>query len=391
MERQPVYSHLSASSLEPTSMPEMGVRSKYAARVVKRMSHVSRASGRQDLSVDSLSHRDVVVRRSEKGVKRWDCKTSPVADPSVSFVIPLFNTGKSLPRLLAAFETLDLDESWELILVDDGSADGTAQKAAQMIRHFQRPVTLVELARNFGEHAAVLQGYRHALGEYIINLDDDLQNPVTEAVKLLRHLQQSGAEVVYSYYETKKHHWFRNIGSRVLNRLASWLLGKPQDLYLSSFRALRRSLVERVVTYHGPYPYIDGLILGATNRIERLQVMHSPRVSGQSGYTVRKIMRLVMSVLFDFSIMPLRIASVLGLTLCFIGIVVLGSVLTEILIFGQRQVGWGSLMGALAVFSGAQLLMLGIIGEYLGRAFLTVSGKPQTLVRAVVVHSGSLP
>jgi len=369
----------------------MGVRSKPAAQVVKRMAHSSRASGRQDLSVDSLSDRDVVVRRSQKGVKRRDCRTSHIADPSVSFVIPLFNTGKGLPRLLAAFETLDLDESWELILVDDGSADGTAKKAAQMIRHIQRPVTLVELARNFGEHAAVLQGYRQARGEYIINLDDDLQNPVTEAVKLLRHLQRSGAEVVYSYYETKKHHWFRNIGSRVLNRLASWLLGKPQDLYLSSFRALRRSLVERVVTYHGPYPYIDGLILGATNRIERLQVMHSPRVSGQSGYTVRKIMRLVMSVLFDFSIMPLRIASVLGLTLCFIGIMVLGSVLTEILIFGQRQVGWGSLMGALAVFSGAQLLMLGIIGEYLGRAFLTISGKPQTLVRGVTVHRGGLP
>ena len=391
MERQPVYSHLSASSLEPTSRPEMGVRSKPAARVVKRMAQTSRASGRQDLSVDSLSHRDVMVRRRQKEVRQCEYGAGKVADPSVSFVVPLFNTGEGLPRLLAAFETLDLDESWELILVDDGSTDGSAQKAAQMIRHIKRPITLVELARNFGEHAAVLQGYRHARGEYVINLDDDLQNPVTEAVKLLRHLQQSGAEVVYSYYETKKHHWFRNIGSRLINRLATWLLGKPQDLYLSSFRALRRCLVDRVVTYHGPYPYIDGLILGATNRIERLQVMHSSRVSGQSGYTLRKIIRLAMSVLFDFSVMPLRIASVLGVTLCFIGIVVLGSVLTEILIFGQRQVGWGSLMGALAVFSGAQLLMLGIIGEYLGRAFLTVSGKPQTLVRVVTVHRGGLP
>ena len=331
-----------------------------------------------------------MVRRCQKEVKPCEYGASPIADPSVSFVIPLFNTGKGLPRLLAAFESLELDESWELILVDDGSTDGSAQKAAQMIRLIKKPITLVELARNFGEHAAVLQGYRHARGEYVINLDDDLQNPVTEAVKLLKHLQQSEVEVVYSYYVNKKHHWFRNIGSRLINRLASWLLDKPQDLYLSSFRALRRSLVERVVTYHGPYPYIDGLILGATNRIERLQVMHSPRVSGQSGYTLRKIIRLAMSVLFDFSVMPLRIASVLGLTLCFIGIVVLGSVLTEILIFGQRQVGWGSLMGALAVFSGAQLLMLGIIGEYLGRAFLTVSGKPQTLVRTVTVHRGGL-
>lgn len=326
-----------------------------------------------------------MVRRSQKG---W-LRRGQVAEPVVSFVIPLFNTGAGLPRLIAAFEALELDDSWELVLVDDGSADGTARLAAQMMSRITAPVILVELARNFGEHAAVLEGCRHAHGQCVISLDDDLQNPVEEAVKLLRHLQQTGAEVVYSCYENKQHHWFRNIGSRFVNRLASWLLGKPQDLYLSSFRALRRSLVDRIITYRGPYPYIDGLILGATNQIERLQVKHVPRASGQSGYTLRKLIRLVMSVLFDFSIMPLRIASVLGLALCAIGMLVLGSVLVEMLLVGQRQAGWGSLMGALAVFSGAQLMMLGIIGEYLGRAFLTVSGKPQSLVRIVTQHGGA--
>ncbi len=313
------------------------------------------------------------------------------AAPVVSFVIPLFNTGDGLPRLIAAFAALELEDVWELVLVDDGSADGTARLAAQMIRQIKAPVILVELARNFGEHAAVLEGCRHSHGEYVISLDDDLQNPVAEALKLLRHLQQTGAEVVYSCYENKQHHWFRNVGSRFVNSLASWLLGKPQDLYLSSFRALRRSLVDRIISYRGPYPYIDGLILGATNRIERLQVQHVPRALGQSGYTLRKLIRLVMSVLFDFSVMPLRIASVLGLALCGTGMVVLGSVVLEMLLVGQRQAGWGSLMGALAVFSGAQLLMLGIIGEYIGRAFLTVSGKPQALVRTVTIYGGSKP
>ncbi|MCX6847328.1 MAG: glycosyltransferase family 2 protein [Verrucomicrobia bacterium] len=306
--------------------------------------------------------------------------------PELSFVVPLYNTGEGLHRLLDAFRALSLPETWELVLVDDGSVDGSAAAARRAVADFPAPVTVVELARNFGEHAAVLEGYRNARGKFVVNLDDDLQNPPDEAVKLLRHLRESGAEVVYSRYAEKKHPWARNIASRVANCCATFLLGKPQDLYLSSFRALRRELVERIVVYRGPYPYVDGLILGATNRIASLEVEHVERQGGQSGYTLRKLIRLAMSLLFDFSVMPLRIASVLGVLLCALGALILAEVVLETLFVGQRQIGWGSLMGALAVFSGAQLLMLGLIGEYVGRAFLTVSGKPQTLVRTLTSH-----
>ncbi|MBN8421283.1 MAG: glycosyltransferase family 2 protein [Verrucomicrobia bacterium] len=306
--------------------------------------------------------------------------------PQISFVVPLYNTGEGLQRLLAAFRGLSLPESWELVLVDDGSLDGTAAAARLAVADFPAPVTVVELARNFGEHAAVLEGYRHARGEFVVNLDDDLQNPPGEAVKLVRHLRDSGAEVVYSRYAEKKHHWARNVASSLANFSATFLLGKPRDLYLSSFRALRRELVARIVGYRGPFPYVDGLILGATNRIATLEVAHVERQGGQSGYTLRKLVRLALSLLFDFSVMPLRIASVLGVLLCALGALILAEVLLETLLVGQRQVGWGSLMGALAVFSGAQLLMLGLIGEYVGRAFLTVSGKPQSLVRSLTTH-----
>lgn len=306
--------------------------------------------------------------------------------PEVSFVVPLHNTGDSLPRLLEAFRTMQINESWELVLVDDGSTDGTAACAGKLLHDFPAPVMLVELARNFGEHAAVLEAYRRSRGRWVVNLDDDLQNPVSEALKLLKHLRESDAEVVYSYYASKRHHWLRNAASWLANRCATLLLGKPRDLYPSSFRALRRELIERIVIYRGPYPYIDGLILGATNRIERLQVEHAERVNGKSGYTPRKLMRLALSLLFDFSVMPLRMASVLGIALCGLGTIILAEVLIETIFVGQRQIGWGSLMGALAVFSGAQLLMLGIIGEYVGRAFMTVSGKPQSLVRSITTH-----
>ncbi|MDP1586552.1 MAG: glycosyltransferase [Prosthecobacter sp.] len=306
----------------------------------------------------------------------------------VSFVVPLHNTGEALYLLLDAFRTLKLEASWELVLVDDGSTDGTFAAAKRLLSDFPVPVILVELARNFGEHAAVLEAYRRSRGRFVVNLDDDLQNPLAEALKLLAHLRESDAEVVYSYYAEKKHSRPRNLCSRLANLCATFLLGKPRDLYLSSFRALRRELIERITAYRGPYPYIDGLILGATNRISRLEVAHAERAHGRSGYTPRKLARLALSLLFDFSVMPLRLASVLGLALCAFGAVILAEVVLETLLVGQRQIGWGSLMGALAVFSGAQLLMLGIIGEYVGRAFLTVSGKPQSLVRTLICHEG---
>ncbi|MDB6138524.1 MAG: hypothetical protein JWO94_1596 [Verrucomicrobiaceae bacterium] len=306
--------------------------------------------------------------------------------PLTSFVIPLFNTGGSLPLLVEEFRTLTLEGGWELVLVDDGSTDGTCERALLALQQLPAKVTLVELARNFGEHAAVLEGYRHACGRYVVNLDDDLQNPVGEAVKLVAHLRATDAEVVYSQYEEKRHHWVRNLGSRLANALATVLLDKPAHLYLSSFRALRRELVLRIVTYRGPYPYIDGLIVGATNRIGRLKVVHAPRAIGSSTYTLRKLAQLMFNMLFDFSNMPLRIATLLGCVLCLLGMVMLGDALVETLVVGRVQAGWGSLMAVITVFSGAQLVILGIIGEYVGRAFLTVSGKPQSLVRSVTIH-----
>lgn len=308
--------------------------------------------------------------------------------PEFSFVIPLHNTGEMLRPLLGAFraEAMTLRDTWELVLVDDGSTDGTFAEARRLVADFPAPVVLVELARNYGEHAAVLEGWRRSTGRFVVNLDDDLQNPVSEARRLLEHLRASDAEVAYTFYEEKKHAWWRNAGSRVANACATFLLGKPRELYLSSFRAVKRELIERVASHRSPFPYLDGLILGATNRFTRLKVTHEPRAGGESGYTLRKLVRLACGLLFGFSVMPLRIASVLGVVLCAGGVLLLGAVAAELLFVESRQAGWPSLMGALAIFSGAQLLMLGIIGEYVGRAFLTVAGRPQSLVREIITN-----
>ena len=306
--------------------------------------------------------------------------------PEVSFVVPLYNTGEALERLLGAFRDLKWEVPFELVLVNDGSPDGTGDRVPGLMDGLPFRVVFVDLARNFGEHAAVLEGFRHVSGKYVVNLDDDLQNPISEAVKLVEHLRGSRADVVYARYEEKKHHWFRNLGSWMTNRVASWLLGKPKRLYLCSFRAMRRGLVEDITKYTGPYPYVDGLILGATQRIETLLVEHEERVAGESGYTLRKLVRLWMNMFFNFSIMPLRLSSLLGAALCLTGLLALVAVLVELVVFGIRAPGWASLMAGTFVFSGAQLIMLGVIGEYVGRAFMTVSGKPQSLVRSCVVN-----
>jgi glycosyltransferase involved in cell wall biosynthesis len=311
--------------------------------------------------------------------------------PLVSFVIPLYNTGDAIVKLFDAFRLLPIPEGYELVLVNDGSRDKTFERAAELAKTMPIPVTLVDFARNFGEHAAVMEGLRRSRGEFVVNLDDDLQNPVSEAIKLLNHLRQSSDEVLYSYYEEKKHHWFRNIGSWATSTIATFLLDKPRDLYLCSFRAMRRELVERVILYTGPYPYIDGLILGATNRIGRLQVLHEERADGQSGYTLRRLLRLWANMFFNFSIMPLRVASLLGVILCVLGAIILISVLIEHFIYGVEQSGWASLMSAISIFSGSQLFILGLLGEYVGRAYMTLAGKPQSLVRTVMEHEMHTP
>jgi glycosyltransferase involved in cell wall biosynthesis len=304
----------------------------------------------------------------------------------VSFVVPLYNTGDALGRLLQAFRELNIAGGYELVLVNDGSPDGTGDRVPGLIKDLPYPVTFVDMARNFGEHAAVLEGFRHARARYVVNLDDDLQNPVSEALRLVEHLDRTGADVVYAYYEEKKHAWYRNLGSRLTNSMATLLVGKPRDLYLCSFRAHRRELIDWLVRYTGPYPYIDGLIIGSTNRIERLLVAHEERAVGQSGYTLRRLVRLWMNMFFNFSIIPLRIASVLGVVSCLVGLLGFMVVLLEYVFFKVQSPGWSSLMAGITVFSGAQLIMLGLIGEYVGRTYMTLAGKPQSLVRSVTDH-----
>jgi hypothetical protein len=183
----------------------------------------------------------------------------------------------------------------------------------------------------------------------------------------------------------KKHERWRNLGSAFANRVADFVLDKPPGLYLSSFRCMSSLIASAVCRYEGPYPYIDGLILQSASRIGTLEVGHDERSVGQSGYNVRKLLRLWSSLFLNFSVAPLRVAGVLGTTIALLGFLEALIVIGEWFFFGTPP-GWGSLMCAILVLSGAQLLTIGLVGEYLGRVYLTVNQRPQAVVREVLRH-----
>ncbi len=306
------------------------------------------------------------------------------ARPALSFVIPLYNSAETIGALVQAIGALEIEGGHEIVLVNDGSRDATGDVCRELVRTARVPVTYVEHARNYGEHNAVLTGWRHAGGAHIVNLDDDGQNPPDEAVRLWQQATATGLDVVFGHYAVKQHSPWRNFGSWLTTRMTDWALEKPPGFYLSSFRCVTAFVAREVAANTGPFPYIDGLILQVTQRIGSVAVRHEPRQAGSSGYTLRRLVRLWLSACINFSVLPLRVATVLGLVMAAAG---LGGFAWVVWLRFTNQgptFGWGSLMAALLVFSGTQLVLLGLIGEYIGRTFLTVNRRPQAVVRGIV-------
>ena len=309
-------------------------------------------------------------------------------EPALSFVIPLYYSADTIRPLVKSIESLQVEGGHELILVNDGSRDATLDVCRELMREAKIPIILINHSRNFGEHNAVLNGYRHARGSFVVNIDDDGQNPPDEAVRLWQHGRDQGLDATYGYYSTKKHSLWRNLGSSLTNRMSDHMLDKPAGFYLSSFRCVSAFVAKEVSAHAGPYPYIDGLILQVTQNVGSLEVRHEERHVGESGYTLRRLLRLWVSTFVNFSVMPLRLATLLGLIMALAGLFGLAVVFYLYFTGHGPAYGWGSLMATLLLLSGTQLVILGLIGEYIGRMYLTVNGRPQSVVRSVE-RSGS--
>jgi undecaprenyl-phosphate 4-deoxy-4-formamido-L-arabinose transferase len=300
----------------------------------------------------------------------------------LSIVIPVYNgansIGRLVPELINQFGTkYDL----EIVLVNDYSPDNSEEVCIQVQKKYAQWVKFYSLAKNVGEHNAVMAGLNKCTGDKVVIMDDDFQNPPKSVVDLVEYSVTHQFDVVYSYYEDKKHHWFRNLGSQFNNLVASWMLKKPRDLYLSSFKVIDRFLVDEVIKYNLPFPYIDGLILRTTSNIGRLKVAHCEREEGESGYTLTKLVRLWMNMFTNFSILPLRVAMFVGMLAAVFGFIYGGVTILEKLLNPDLPSGYASIVASIAFFAGVQLMAIGMVGEYLGRLFLSNNRHPQYTIR----------
>lgn len=311
------------------------------------------------------------------------------AHTKVSFVIPCYRSAKTIGAVVEEIrETMDKIQgySYDIILVNDCSSDNTFDVIRDLCGRYQNIVGL-NLAKNFGQHAALMAGLRRSDGDIVVCLDDDGQTPANEVGKLLDGLAQ-GHDVVYASYGNKKHSAFRNFGTWMNDIMTRVMLGKPKDLHVTSYFAAKRYIVDSMLQYENSYPYVIGLVLRATKNIINVPVEHRSREVGTSGYTMKKLLALWFNGFTAFSIIPLRAATVSGAVFAVMGF--LYGIYTIIKKFVNPAVpmGFSSTMSAIVFIGGMLMLMLGLVGEYIGRIYISINHSPQYVIKEETGCSG---
>ncbi|MBC6935157.1 MAG: glycosyltransferase [Chloroflexi bacterium] len=306
--------------------------------------------------------------------------------PSLSVVIPVYNGALSLPELVSRLgeELPKLTDAFELIFVEDDGRDNSWEVIQQLVR--QRPwIRGFKHMRNYGQHNALLCGIRAARYEVIVTMDDDLQHPPEEIRRLLDKLAE-GYDAVYGTPHHEQHGFFRDMASQVTKIALQSAMGVDVARSVSAFRVFRTQLRDAFANYQSPYVSIDVLLTWGTKRFAAIPVRHDPRKLGISNYTLRKLVTHALNMMTGFSILPLQIASLVGFALTMFGVIVLVYVIGRALIENAAPAGFPFLASTIAVFSGAQLFALGIMGEYLARMHVRIMGQPSSVVREVVEY-----
>lgn len=303
----------------------------------------------------------------------------------VSFVIPCYRSAQTIGKVVEEIDTTMKNlraYDYEIVLVNDGSPDDTYRVICALCEQ-RKNICGISLAGNFGQHAALMAGFRYAHGDITVCLDDDGQTPAAEVGKLLDKIEE-GYDVVYAKYAQKQHSGFRNFGSKVNELMTRLMLGKPKKLYLSSYFAAQKFVVEEMLHYTNPYPYVIGLVLRTTKNIANVQVTHREREVGTSGYTIGKLLGLWFNGFTAFSIKPLRIATTVGCLTACAGFLYGIYTVVKKFINPNVPVGFSAIMAAMVFLGGMIMLMLGLIGEYIGRVYISLNNSPQYVIKECV-------
>lgn len=303
----------------------------------------------------------------------------------ISFVIPCYRSENTVGHVVSDIEkTLQRKElaeayTYEIILVNDCSPDNTLGVIRELCKE-KEYVKGIAFARNFGQHAALMAGLRASTGDFVICLDDDGQTPAEEVDKLLAKLEE-GYDAVYAQYEHKQHNGFRNMGSKVNELMTRVMLDKPKELFISSYFGVQRFIVDDMIRYENSYPYVIGLVLRATKNITNVMVNHREREEGTSGYTLKKLLTLWFNGFTAFSVKPLRIATCIGVASAGLGFVYGIYTIIKKFVNPDVPLGFSSMMAAVVFFGGMIMIMLGLIGEYIGRMYISMNNSPQYVIR----------
>ena len=300
----------------------------------------------------------------------------------ISVVIPCYRSESTIELVVnEVIDTLNdrLNLDYEIILVDDYSPDQTRLKI-ELICRANPKVKGIYLSKNFGQHSALMAGYSFVTGEVVVSLDDDGQTPANEMFILIDKII-SGFDVVYASYAVKKHSSFRNMGSKINSIMNEKLLGKPVNINISSYFAAKKFVIAEIIKYTNPYPYVAGLVFRITKNITCVPVNHRSRLTGNSNYSFRKLVALWLNGFTAFSVVPLRASSYIGLISAIGGFILGTIIIMRKILYPSIQAGYSSIMAVLLFVSGINMLLLGMVGEYIGRMYISINNSPQYVVR----------
>ncbi len=304
----------------------------------------------------------------------------------ISFAIPCYRSENTIASVIdeinITLEKVSDKFDYEVVTVIDGSPDNVFSVLKDIAKNNEK-VKVVNLAKNYGQSNAKISALRHATGDYIVLLDDDGQCPVDKTIELIQPLEQ-GYDVSFADYPVKKQSWFKNFGSKVNTYTSRIVLDVPKGFHSSNFYAMKKFVRDQIVLYRNPYPYMDGLISQITKSIAYVPMEERERISGSTGYTFKKLLALWLNGFTAFSVVPLRISSLIGV-ICAIAGFIFGIVtIIRKLVIVDISVGWSSTISIMLFIGGLIMLMLGMIGEYIGRIYISINNAPQYVEKETI-------